>query len=453
MEQIIAPHNNVLRILQKPKLSPSRYRLFTYAIPLQTDDGTLLLNLLTRELVLLSDKEHDEMLDNDYLRQHWFVVPEELNDMEYADLVRWVLPNLERRTKHTTGYSILTTTDCNARCFYCFEKGCERISMTADMARRVAAYIRENSGGEKVSLLWFGGEPLVNYTVIDIICEELCENGIEYSSSMISNGYLLDDELISRAVANWKLKQVQITLDGTESLYNRSKAYIYGTGSPYQVVLQNIERLLDANIVVNIRLNIGLHNADDLMLLVDELVIRFNGRNGMSVYGNLLYEIENENDLRYSKSQRLRMYEKKTKLDRKLIACGLSSVGASGLSRRLRTSHCMADSGSAVVIAPDGHLRLCNEFAENEYIGHVNSRELDQGMVNSWKERWEPFELCKDCVYYPECIALKKCPNKGFCSEFKKQNYRFKTEQGMLEELKRWKTGITASTNEENDGC
>lgn len=118
-------------------------------------------------------------------------------------------------------------------------------------------------GGEKVGIQWFGGEPLFNKAVIDIICNDLTAKGVEYHSTMISNGYLFDDATVKQAVELWKLKRIQITLDGPSS---------------YQVVLANIERLLDAGVSVGIRLNMDNHNAENLMLLADELHERFAGR-------------------------------------------------------------------------------------------------------------------------------------------------------------------------------
>lgn len=69
-------------------------------------------------------------------------------------------------------------------------------------------------------LAWFGGEPLYNAQVIDLICNDLVERGIGYESSMISNGFLFDEKLIKRAAELWRLRQIQITLDGTEGVYN-----------------------------------------------------------------------------------------------------------------------------------------------------------------------------------------------------------------------------------------
>lgn len=43
--------------------------------------------------------------------------------MKYADHVRFIRRTMQKEPEHTTTYTIFTTTDCNARCFYCYEMG------------------------------------------------------------------------------------------------------------------------------------------------------------------------------------------------------------------------------------------------------------------------------------------------------------------------------------------
>lgn len=42
---------------------------------------------------------------------------------------------------------------------------------------------------------------------------------------MTSNGYIFNDELVEKAKNEWKLKNIQITLDGTRDVYNKAKNY------------------------------------------------------------------------------------------------------------------------------------------------------------------------------------------------------------------------------------
>ena len=69
-------------------------------------------------------------------------------DKEYADLVRWVLTSRQKSAKNITGYTIFPTTDCNARCFYCFELDRSRIPMSVETARKVVRYIKDHCGRE-----------------------------------------------------------------------------------------------------------------------------------------------------------------------------------------------------------------------------------------------------------------------------------------------------------------
>ncbi len=126
--------------------------------------------------------------------------------------------------------------------------------------------------------------------MIDRITGRLKEAGKEFRSTAVSNGYLFNDENVEKAVRDWNLRKVQITLDGTEEVYNRAKAFIYREGSPYRVVMDNIGRLLKAGIRVNVRLNIDRYNAEDLLDLADELRDAFGGEKLFGVYSFPLFE-------------------------------------------------------------------------------------------------------------------------------------------------------------------
>ena len=451
MQHISPPNEAILQILKPFRTPVFRYRLLHYCVETPVEEGMLLFNLLTRELILLTPEEWENRFSLDYLKKHWFLVPEEAQEQEYADLVRWVLSSQKKKADAITGYTIFTTTDCNARCFYCYEMGRSRISMSQETARKVVQYIKDHCGGKEVKLLWFGGEPLFNREVIDIICDGLRREGIEFRSKMISNGYLFDDAVVRKAAENWELTSVQISLDGTEKVYNRSKAYIYREGSPYQVVLENIGRLLDASIAVTIRLNMDLYNAEDLLKLVDELSQRFNGRKGLSVYAHHLFDGDKPMAEMHSDAEWDARDLAMKRLTEKIAQCGLMNTG--GIAKKLRTNHCMADSGHSITILPTGDIGLCEHFSETEFIGHIDREGFDAEMVESWKETVPALPECSDCFYYPTCWRLKKCANSRTCFRQLRQERLRKTQQEMLCEYNRWLTGVTTAEDAEIDGC
>ena len=450
--KILADANDgTLQILRKVKEKDGKQKLSRFCISLPVETGTLIFNLLTRELVLM---EEGELADSDkvqQLRDHKILVSEGIDEKEYADLVSWVLQTRQRKSKHITGYTIFPTTDCNARCFYCFELGRSRIPMTKEIAEKTASYIKGHSMGKKAVVRWFGGEPLYNRKAIETISGILRRENVEVDSSMVSNGYLFDAETVRTAVEEWNLKSVQITLDGTEETYNRVKAFVYKGVNPYQTVMENIGHLLDAGVRVQIRLNMDLYNAEELMELVEELAERFGGRKGIHVYAHHIFK-GNE---AMADSHTEEEWEERTQamihLEDKIRECGLESKA--GISKHIKLNHCMADSGRSVTILPDGHIGLCEHFSEDEFIGHIDQEGFDEDVVKSWKERSPELPECAECVLYPECIQLKKCPNGGKCFPALREERIRKIKRQMLNEYERWKSQQNAEETDEDELC
>jgi sulfatase maturation enzyme AslB (radical SAM superfamily) len=52
---------------------------------------------------------------------------------------------------------------------------------------------------------WFGGEPLFNMDVIDLISSRVRAAGFNIMGSIVSNGYLFDDKVIQKAKDIWNL--------------------------------------------------------------------------------------------------------------------------------------------------------------------------------------------------------------------------------------------------------
>lgn len=450
MKIISEANKTVLQILTRFQKENSD-RLMWYCIAVPTEEGHLLFNLLTKELVLLSEEEWQDRFENEYLKDRWFVVPEETNEKELADLVRWVLTNRQPKKKAITGYTIFPTTDCNARCFYCFELGRSRIPMSEETALKAANYIAEHCGGEKVSIRWFGGEPLFNKKAIDMICQSLRQKGIEYKSSMVSNGYLCDKETVRNAVENWNLKRVQITLDGTEKIYNKVKAYIYKNTNPYETVLANIGHLLDGNVSVSIRLNMDMHNAENLLELVEELGRRFADKKGLSVYAHHLFKGNEAMANIHTQEEWELRNEAMCRLEEKIRQHGLASQR--GISKKPKVNFCMADSGSSVTILPNGEIGLCEHYSEDEFVGHIDKEGFDRQVVNSWKERIPEIPECAECFYYPNCVTLKKCASSSVCFPMLREEHRRKIRQQMLVEYERWKKQETADETEDMELC
>lgn len=422
------------KLLKKQKVKAGeQYRPMYYVVEQPVDEGLLLYHTMTKALLLLTPEEAETYKTRPttlpQLIEKWFLVPLSHDDRLLSRQIRDVAKMLEKKTDAITSYIILTTTDCNARCFYCYEMGRPRIPMSEETAIQTADYIITHSKGEKVSLHWFGGEPLYNKPVISLICRRLKEAGIDYHSRMTTNGYLFNDSVISEAKDEWRLKKVQITLDGTEQTYNRCKAYIYKNVNAYRRVIGNIHRLKDANIRVSIRLNIDMHNAENLSELADELHKEFNDPKGISVYLHALFEEVKGSKAIHNEEKRKYVFDQINDIEKRLKDYGFTRSGR--LNRQIKTNRCMADRDHSILIVPNGHIGKCEHYTDDHFVSHINHDEWDNNMLSCFRETQPEIEACATCFNYPNCVRLRLCNDNPNCYLEERNNKLHKLEKSI----------------------
>ena len=455
MKQILAENKTITCYLGKPKASNLSYRFCYYVVSEPVDDGVLLFHTLTRELLLLTEDEYTHALENEVLRKKWFVVPEDTVEKNLTSTVRWIQKTTAKKEPGIFDYIIYTTTDCNARCFYCFELGRKRIPMSEETAIKTAQFIIDNHHNHTVHINWFGGEPLYNTRAMDIICERLREAGVHYVTRTISNGYLMNEENVRKCVDLWNLKRVQVSMDGTEAVYNKAKHYIYKDGNPYQIVMENIQRLLDHKVRVLVRVNMDFHNIEDLHRFTEELAQRFGSNRRFSMYAHLIIDEKKAWDAHHSIDEWTALYEEKAKLQQKMIDLGIYGGRNSRINKSLPTVACMVENPNSLVITPDGSLGVCEHYSETELIGHLDSDERDQQVIDSFRQHWEEIPECDSCFHYPQCIRVKKCPYLIPCIDAERKERRRITTLLMRNEYRFWREKNTADDDapelEENE--
>lgn len=391
-----------------------------YTISLDVDDGKLVYNTLTRELLFLPEEEYTPQ--NEYLINHWFFVDENINPYTMAYMLKKVYrqQNTNFKMEKLSTYTIMTTTSCNAKCYYCYEAGCRHRDMSLETAEDVADFIERTSNGWP-HIQWFGGEPLCNAEVIDIISGRISEKGIPFSSSMASNAYLFNTIDMDTIKSRWHLERVQVTLDGLEEMHNQIK----GIDDAFEQTLDNIGTLASSGIVVSIRLNLSGDNMDDMKPLIDILQERFSKYKNVSIYSRPLFGIPNrlsETDDGYIKTQ-------------KYIA-DVGMYRMAGL-QVVSNAYCIADSMKSVVVNPEGKLGLCEHYTDSEMIGDIYHDDYDYDVISSWCHPLMT-EECKTCVFFPQCRIIKKCP-VGRCNDEYRRHWGFQVRRSMHATYERWK--------------
>lgn len=261
----------------------------------------------------------DEEENRDYLIEHWFLVPDTENEFERVKKLLAYYPSLNDTSRGINIYSIFTTTKCNARCFYCYENKHKREDMTLETADNVEKFMVEHRKNEKLILTWYGGEPLLNVGIIDYICERLGKLGIEFESEMHSNLYLLDENMVKRAVDSWHLNIARLTIDGMNEIYKKTKNYIDCSKNPLARVVDNIDMLLDKGIRIQIRLHLDEYNYSDIEQLVDFLCEQYAYNPLVEVYIYLLYSRHEFNPVNHSECKRINYLKYSDELEK---TCG-----------------------------------------------------------------------------------------------------------------------------------
>lgn len=402
-----------------------KYRLLNFCVLVDYNNKKLLFNNLTKELLLLSLKEVEILKSKEYiiddpivqlLIRKWFLVPTDNDDLALSNQITKLAKNLQNN-KIINMYDIVTTTACNARCFYCFEAGVKSVTMSEETAVDVANYILKNFHNNVVKINWFGGEPLCNKNVINIISQILKKNNINYMSAITSNGYLFDDSVISDAVNLWNLKRVQITLDGMKSTYNRVKNYKNNDNNAFERVVDNIGKILNSGISVNIRLNVDAYNINEIYSLIDLLYKKYGDFRHFGIYAQLLYE--NTGYIKKTKSdeERINISNAYMKLCAYIEKLGIS-IKLPNLEKQIKTNFCIADSPNGVLISPQGKIGNCERFVGSNFGGNIYSDKI----IEPWNEYCNPIYKCNKCAYFPSCMRLSDCPNCSHeCYDYEQQ--------------------------------
>lgn len=433
---ILSPFDKLLGT--QPNGGNALWRPMTYTISVPVEEGLILYSTLTKAMVLLEPEEAAELaatgVPSKELIQNWLYVPEDYEDKILATQIRDIARELRPIHPPISSYTVFTTTDCNARCFYCYEKGITPKRMNAQTAHEVASYMMLHAREKQVKIQWFGGEPLYNKEVISIICKDFKASGVNYLSTMVSNAYLFDKATVQEAKDCWNLTWVQITLDGTEKVYNKAKAYIYPGVNAYRRVLDNIHLLLEAGIYVRIRLNMDLYNADDLIVLLEELCKEFKDARGLCVYSHPIAGNQLPTAAIYNDEKRELLYQKKAQLQQKIDVAGFSDTKP--LRRFVQVNQCMADDDGSITILPNGNIGKCEHFSENGFIGHISKEEFNTEAVLSYKRTRPELETCQTCPFYPTCIRLDKCVWTEDCYPEMQEELMAETRKSILAEYR-----------------
>ena len=364
------------------------------------------LAILNNELKKIYDnieKVNNKSENEQFLFENGFIVDENIN--EYKKLCSD--ERLNRYNSKILNLTIAPTLSCNMNCIYCYEDNLN-IKMNNEVINAILIFIDEKikkDNIEKINILWYGGEPLLQVDTIKFLSEKIIEltnkYSIDYSSSIVTNGVLINENFRD-FFRECKIKNIQITLDGLSNIHNKRRPLKNGLDS-FEIIIKNIE-YISKYINVIIRVNIDKENYKEISKLLDFFI----NKNLIEKIKFYFYPVvkKNTSACKVSSNNCLSTNEFK-KIEKELLyklynTNNINSIH--NLYPRRSPNFCTAICNNSFVIDPEGYLYTCWDYIgiKEKSIGTIFNKLNINNEYSKWLLLDTPIE-CSECKLVPLC--------------------------------------------------
>ena len=335
--------------------------------------------------------------------------------------IQYIINSSIYNTSKTKSFVLYPTTECNARCFYCFAHDdiIRGKKMTIKTADNVLNFIyNQVCEGDEVVFRWFGGEPLFAADVIDYIIyhfKNYFDGSIPFHSIITTNASLITEDLLENAISNWNLRKLLIPIDGHKENHNKRKNYKLSIAEDYYQSLQNVVRWsLERGVYVICRLNLDKKNIVDFDSILKDLK-QFSEYSNFYIHPTTLHVPEFMQDrLNESFFKPEDFNSLYFEMFSKLLNDGFYKSISDIIPKR-QLSVCEARLNNHYLVSSDGKLYACeqeNHIPQNA-IGDCRSGIRHNENIKKWINSKIPIE-CTNCAYMPICL--------GGCEYYRSRN-------------------------------
>lgn len=270
--------------------------------------------------------------------------------------------------------TILPTRGCNFGCIYCYEQDRPNVLMNEQTEKAIVKFVCSNSNLKRLSVVWYGGEPLLNFDSMVRLTKMFKQLNIEYSAKIVSNGYLLTKEKAD-LMKDLAIRNIQITFDGSEEIHNQRR-FLLGGQPTYRKIMDNLKYLLSINkeITIDIRTNIDRRNKDDYNKFYQDFKSEINDKR-VTMYPGFVSDLLSSECV----SPEFNISEGGYKAQFILDIFDKYGIEIKSFLPKYRRHSCVASKYFAFVIGPEGELYKCWRMVGNqkEAIGNVNDGSFD----------------------------------------------------------------------------
>lgn len=345
--------------------------------------GYLLFNTMSLAFIRINEQDIDmwkklrETPDSYTIFQNYdFLIKARiLVDNQDDDLNVYLADVLKNRYNSSDmALTILPTRGCNFGCIYCYEQDRPNVLMNEQTEKAIVKFVCSNSNLKRLSVVWYGGEPLLNFDSMVRLTKMFKQLNIEYSAKIVSNGYLLTKEKAD-LMKDLAIRNIQITFDGSEEIHNQRR-FLLGGQPTYRKIMDNLKYLLSINkeITIDIRTNIDRRNKDDYNKFYQDFKSEINDKR-VTMYPGFVSDLLSSECV----SPEFNISEGGYKAQFILDIFDKYGIEIKSFLPKYRRHSCVASKYFAFVIGPEGELYKCWRMVGNqkEAIGNVNDGSFD----------------------------------------------------------------------------
>ena len=376
-----------------------------FNIKLRVDNEYIVYNALTGALLRLQEDEsllnRNDVCEIDDLKTNGFIIEDNIDEFNMIQYQRQLC--IWNKNEKMIRFSIALTMECQAKCPYCFEKDAlSSKRMTSEKADQVCAFLRDSlirSKAKRLHITFYGGEPLLNTEAMLYIGKQMkayCEkNDITFTTSMMTNGMLLDGDSAKAYASELNMVRSQITLDGTRDVHNRIKGM-----DCFDRVIKNIKDS-SKSFKIYVRLNVSSDNISDMDNLIGQLGKYFVDEKNIKVY---LARIRDDLRVKSATANSLTVAEFNNYVMKIYENRSLTFLEGQAPPPVART-HCSFEGIYNFCIDPDGYLYKCeHDVGNSDYaVGDVCSGEYYNEREMRFYRNYDGKCITTRCAYLPIC--------------------------------------------------
>ena len=249
----------------------SKHNIFS---KIKDSNDFFIVNLLTGNADILSPdyadkilkvKNNEEIIDDqfiDELQEKGYLADEKEEGKLYR---RKYLDFLDNRDDDEIQLFFVPNYSCNFACSYCYqdEYAPSKGQLTTEIIDSFFNYILKEFAERRKYITVFGGEPLMNSPhqkeTITYLIRKATEAGLEIC--FVTNGYTLIEYI--DILRNGLIREIQVTMDGTDSVHN-TRRFLKGGGGTFDKIVEGVDACLASSLTVNLRMVIDKENIENL---------------------------------------------------------------------------------------------------------------------------------------------------------------------------------------------